>query len=80
VAAAVGGLTTVVRDGHSGLLVPGHRADDWSDALHRVLSDGQLRAHLERGALEQARLFSWDATAEATLEVYERARVRELAR
>ena len=26
------------------------------------------------GALEQARLFSWDATAEATLEVYERAR------
>ena len=39
VAAAVGGLTTVVRDGHSGLLVPGHRADDWADALQRVLTD-----------------------------------------
>jgi D-inositol-3-phosphate glycosyltransferase len=79
VAAAVGGLTTVVRDGHSGLLVPGHRAEDWADALHRVLSDDPLRARLQRGALEQARLFSWDATAEATLGVYERARafVRE---
>jgi len=80
VAAAVGGLTTVVRDGHSGLLVPGHRAGDWADALQRVLTDPTLRAHLEQGALAQARLFSWDATAEATLEVYERARVRELAR
>jgi D-inositol-3-phosphate glycosyltransferase len=79
VAAAVGGLTTVVRDGHSGLLVPGHRAEDWADALQRVLGDQRLRAHLEHGALEQARLFSWDATAEATLDVYERARthVRE---
>ena len=75
VAAAVGGLTTVVRDGHSGLLVPGHRTDDWADALHRVLADDELRARLEAGARSsRPRLFSWDATAEATLEVYERAR------
>jgi D-inositol-3-phosphate glycosyltransferase len=74
VAAAVGGLTTVVRDERSGLLVPGHRPEDWADALQRVLTDDPLRARLERGAVEQARLFSWDATAEATLEVYDRAR------
>ena len=74
VAAAVGGLTTVVRHGHSGLLVPGHRTADWADALHRLLSDDDLRHRLGAGALEQARLFSWEATAEATLEVYERAR------
>jgi D-inositol-3-phosphate glycosyltransferase len=73
VAAAVGGLTTVVRDGRSGLLVPGHRTDEWASALHRVLADDDLRARLAVGALAQARLFSWDATAEATLEVYERA-------
>ena len=79
VAAAVGGLTTVVRDERSGLLVSSHRAEDWAHALHRVLTDEPLRARLQHGALEQARLFSWDATAEATLEVYERARasVRE---
>ena len=55
VAAAVGGLTTVVRDGHSGLLVPGHHTDDWADALHRVLADDELRARLEAGARRAGR-------------------------
>jgi D-inositol-3-phosphate glycosyltransferase len=74
VAAAVGGLTTVVRDGRSGLLVPGHRTEDWAEALHRLVAEDGLRARLGAGALEQAKLFSWEATAEATLEVYDRAR------
>ena len=74
VAAAVGGLTTVVRDNHSGLLVPGHEPGDWADALHRVISDDDLRLHLEAGALAQARQFSWEHTAQQTLDVYERAR------
>jgi D-inositol-3-phosphate glycosyltransferase len=74
VAAAVGGLTTVVRDGRSGLLVPGHRTEDWADALHRVVADDDLRHRLGAGALEQAELFSWEATAAATLEVYDQAR------
>ncbi len=73
VAAAVGGLTTVVRDEHSGLLVDGHDPRDWAAALTRVLDDRSLRTRLETGALEQARLFSWEATADRTLEVYERA-------
>ena len=73
VAAAVGGLSTVVRDGRSGLLVDGHDPRDWAAALTRVLDDADLRTRLEAGALQQARLFSWDATADRTLEVYERA-------
>ena len=73
-AAAVGGLTTAVRDGHSGLLVGTHRTDDWADALQRVLTDDELRARLGAGARQQASLFSWDATAEATLGVYAQAR------
>jgi D-inositol-3-phosphate glycosyltransferase len=55
-------------------LVPGHRTDDWADALQRVLGSDELRARLEDGARRQALLFSWDATAEATYRVYERAR------
>lgn len=74
VAAAVGGLTTVVRDRHSGLLVDGHAPGDWAAALGRIVTDPELRVRLEAGALEQARQFSWAATAERTLEVYERAR------
>ena len=48
VAAAVGGLTTVVRDGHSGLLVEGHEARDWAAALRRVIEDDDLRAGCSR--------------------------------
>jgi D-inositol-3-phosphate glycosyltransferase len=74
VAAAVGGLTTVVRDGVSGLLVDGHDPGDWAEALRRIISDDQLAARLSRGAVAQAARFSWERTAAATLEVYERAR------
>ena len=74
VAAAVGGLTTVVRDGHSGLLVEGHEPRDWAAALRRVVEDDDLRLRLEAGALEQARQFAWERTAERTLELYSRAR------
>jgi D-inositol-3-phosphate glycosyltransferase len=73
VAAAVGGLTTAVRDGHSGLLVAGHDAEEWADALTRVLDDPALRARLSAGAVAQAALFSWDATAARSLEVYAQA-------
>jgi D-inositol-3-phosphate glycosyltransferase len=74
VAAAVGGLTTVVRHEHSGLLVEGHEPRDWAAALRRVLEDDTLRLRLEAGALEQARRFAWEHTADDTLAVYERAR------
>ncbi|MCX6399562.1 MAG: D-inositol-3-phosphate glycosyltransferase [Propionibacteriales bacterium] len=73
VAAAVGGLTTVVRDGQSGLLVDTHEPHDWALALERVVADADLRDRLAAGALVQSERFSWDATAAQTLAVYERA-------
>jgi D-inositol-3-phosphate glycosyltransferase len=74
IGAAVGGLTTVIRDGRSGLLVDGHEPRDWANAMRRVMEDDVLRARLQAGAVEQARLFSWERTAQRTLEVYGRAR------
>ena len=74
VAAAVGGLTTVVSDGVSGLLVDGHDAGAWATALERIVTDDALRGRLAAGALDHARGFSWDRTADRTLDVYERAR------
>jgi D-inositol-3-phosphate glycosyltransferase len=73
VAAAVGGLTTVVRDGVSGLLVEGHAPRDWAAALRRIVTDDELRSRLSVGALRHAREFSWDRTADRTLEVYRQA-------
>jgi D-inositol-3-phosphate glycosyltransferase len=74
IAAAVGGLTTVVDDEESGLLVDTHEPRDWAAALRRVLLDDGLRARLSAGARARAGRFSWENTAERTLDVYERAR------
>jgi D-inositol-3-phosphate glycosyltransferase len=74
VAAAVGGLRTVVRDGFSGLLVEGHDAGDWAAALRRIVCDGAYAARLSAGAIEQASMFSWERTASRTIEAYVRAR------
>ena len=38
VAAAVGGLPVAVRDGVSGMLVDGHDADDWAQAIGALLA------------------------------------------
>ncbi|HWU20813.1 MAG TPA: glycosyltransferase, partial [Nocardioides sp.] len=73
VAAAVGGLTTVVRDERSGLLLDTHDPLAWSHALERVVSDAALRDRLAAGALVQAEQFTWEETARQTLEVYRRA-------
>jgi D-inositol-3-phosphate glycosyltransferase len=73
VAAAVGGLTTVVRDHRSGVLVDGHDPARWAAEIERIAADPGLRDRLAAGALAQAQQFSWDATARQTLAVYERA-------
>jgi D-inositol-3-phosphate glycosyltransferase len=72
-AAAVGGLTTVVRDGVSGLLIDTHSDRDWATAIRRVISDDLLRASLSAGAIQQSRRFAWEHTAERTIEVYRQA-------
>jgi D-inositol-3-phosphate glycosyltransferase len=74
VAAAVGGLTTVVADGHSGLLVDGHDPRDWAATLRRLVDDPDLTARLGRGAVAHARDFSWERTADRTVAAYREAR------
>ena len=70
VAAAVGGLTTAVRDGRSGLLVEGHEPSAYAAAFDRVLHEPGLRDLLAVGAGVHARQFGWDRTAEEMLGVY----------
>jgi D-inositol-3-phosphate glycosyltransferase len=73
-AAAVGGLTTVVRDGVSGVLLDDHSAKSWAGALRRLVDDPVLLDRMRTGALVHAKEFSWEATAAGTLDVYQRAR------
>jgi D-inositol-3-phosphate glycosyltransferase len=73
VATAVGGLTHVVSDGESGLLVQGWEPKDHAAALLRVLVKPGLSDRLSRGAVEWSERFSWDATAHRFLELYQGA-------
>jgi len=74
VAAGVGGLSVVVRDGESGLLVPGHGTGQWAEALGALLQDRERRERMANAAVEQASRFSWQRTTEALLDSYARAR------
>ncbi len=67
VATDVGGLRTTVRDGVSGLLVPGHGADQWAAALTRAVA---TRPALSAGAVAHAAGFSWGRTADGLLSTY----------
>jgi D-inositol-3-phosphate glycosyltransferase len=73
VATRVGGLPTAVVDGVSGVLVDGREPRRWAHALDSLLVDRPRLEGMRSKALAHAEVFSWDATAEATLEVYESA-------
>ena len=71
VAADVGGLSYIIEDGKSGLLIAGHDPADYASAVDRVLSDPELAADLAIGALDHASRFSWETTVNRLLELYE---------
>ncbi len=70
VAAAVGGLTTAVQDGRSGLLVGDHEPSSYATAFERMLFESGLHADLANGAETHAQQFGWNRTADRMLGVY----------
>jgi D-inositol-3-phosphate glycosyltransferase len=70
VAARVGGLPVAVADGVSGLLVDGHRDEQWADALGAIALAPRRRAQLAGRTVAHAHRFSWDRTTDALLDTY----------
>ncbi len=70
VAAAVGGLTTAVADGRSGVLVDGHDPDQWAKVLADLLEHPEHLARLGSWARRHAARFSWDRTSDGLLAAY----------
>lgn len=71
VAARVGGLPAVVADGESGVLIEGHEPAYFAAALSAVIGDSGFADRLSAGAVAHAKRFSWEATADRFLELYE---------
>ncbi len=59
--------------GDAALIVPPTDSEAIADGIVRAATDESLRARLRSDGLATARRFTWDATAAATLQVYERA-------
>jgi D-inositol-3-phosphate glycosyltransferase len=73
VAASVGGLTTAVADGVSGVLVDGHDPEQWAKVLADLLWAPAALEHLAAGARRHAERFSWDRTVTELLAAYTEA-------
>jgi glycosyltransferase involved in cell wall biosynthesis len=56
--------------GEAGIMVSPTDTGGWVEAMRRVLSNRELRSEMITKGLEQSRKFSWDKTAQQTLEVY----------
>jgi D-inositol-3-phosphate glycosyltransferase len=80
VAAAVGGLRTIVDDGVSGRLVVGHDPAAWADALDEALGDRATLAAWAAAARPAAERFGWGTAADQVLKVYAVAAERRGAR
>lgn len=71
VAASVGGLPYAIADGASGILVEGHDPADYAAALNRILQDPERAMEMSQAAVALSERFSWKATADRLLELYE---------
>ena len=66
-------MKTVVADNLSGLLVNGHDARTWAEALSQIALNEELANRLQIGARQHASKFSWDKTVDGLVAVYEKA-------
>jgi D-inositol-3-phosphate glycosyltransferase len=73
VATRVGGLSRAIFHGRTGLLVDGHHAADWADALEALYDDPVTREDMGRAAAIRAQNSGWQRTAAITLESYHAA-------
>ena len=78
VAAAVGGLQTLVDDGVTGLLVPGGDAGAFARCAGELLADPERSALMGAAATVGARRYSWSITAARLRRLYADLTAREL--
>jgi D-inositol-3-phosphate glycosyltransferase len=73
VAADVGGLSTAVVHGETGILVSGHDPADYARVLQRLLTSPAELDRLGAAGALHASTFGWSGTAELTLDAYAEA-------
>jgi D-inositol-3-phosphate glycosyltransferase len=78
VAAAVGGLTTLVEDGRNGYLVESGDVDGFATRVAAIVTDPILQADLGAGGASMARQYTWATAASRLRALYTELTCREL--
>jgi len=78
VAAAVGGLPTLVDHGITGFLVDGGDPDGFAACADKILGDASLAAAMSQAAALRARRYSWSITAARLRRLYADLTARDL--
>jgi glycosyltransferase involved in cell wall biosynthesis len=77
VAAAVGGLPSIVRDGQNGLLVRWRCADAFAERLDALVGDADLRARLARNARRSVERYDWRRIGDEVRGLYQEVSATE---
>lgn len=72
IAAAAGGLTEAICNGHTGVLVPTHDPAAWAEAISSLLTDPKRCAELGRTGRQRAETMTWGHVADQTMAAYRR--------
>jgi D-inositol-3-phosphate glycosyltransferase len=78
VAAAVGGLRTLVRDGETGFLIEDRDPDQYAARVTQILDDAALARRLSAGSVHLASGYTWSVTAARLRRLYADLRQRDL--
>ncbi|CAB4610750.1 unannotated protein [freshwater metagenome] len=70
VAAAVGGLLTLVEDGVTGFLIDTRNPSDYAAAISKLLGDEHLSLLMDAAAADHARQYTWSTTAARLRRLY----------
>lgn len=79
VATDVGGLRTAIRDGITGLLVPGSSPEEYARAIARILRDRDFARSMSAAGARFAKRYDWRRAATSLLDVYEETAERHRA-
>ncbi len=78
VAARVGGLPSLVKDGETGYLVPWHCPEPFAERLEVLLAHDDLRNTMGKAAYHRAQGMAWEAVVERFAALYEDLISREV--
>ncbi len=70
VAAAVGGLLTLVEDGVTGFLIDTRNPSDYAAAISKLFGDERLSLLMDAAAADHARQYTWSTTAARLRRLY----------